>query len=206
MHRRDAYENDFDAFMKKWRAKDTTLRKAILTARTALPLLKTPGAVLHDCASLCIALGSDGLRGELTLLRAARAYAAFEGATIVTRAHLRQAPCHTACAAIRWTRRGQALASAALWPKPCRERPTVPIGACRDRFGRAGGGPGGGQGLWLRTRAGAARDRVTAALPAARRIHPGIDDTSLFGGVDLVATLANGQLVRSRGLLSETAP
>ena len=36
-------------------------------------MLKTPGAVLHDCAALCIALGSDGLRGELTLLRAARA-------------------------------------------------------------------------------------------------------------------------------------
>lgn len=89
MRRRDAYENDNAAFMKKWRAKDSALRKAILTARAALPGLKTPGAVLHDCASLCIALGSDGLRGELTLLRAARAQAAFEGAAAVTRAHLK---------------------------------------------------------------------------------------------------------------------
>jgi magnesium chelatase subunit I len=38
---------------------------------------------------LCIALGSDGLRGELTLLRAARAQAAFEGADTVGRAHLK---------------------------------------------------------------------------------------------------------------------
>jgi magnesium chelatase subunit I len=89
MRRRDAYENDHAAFMKKWRAKDAALRKAILAARAALPLLKTPGVVLHDCASLCIALGSDGLRGELTLLRAARAQAAYEGATTVTRAHLK---------------------------------------------------------------------------------------------------------------------
>lgn len=89
MRRRDAYENDNAAFMKKWRAKDSALRKSILTARAALPGLKTPGAVLHDCASLCIALGSDGLRGELTLLRAARAQAAFDGAKTVTRAHLR---------------------------------------------------------------------------------------------------------------------
>ena len=89
MRRRDAYENDNAAFMRKWRAKDSALRKAILTARAALPGLKTPGAVLHDCASLCIALGSDGLRGELTLLRAARAQAAYDGAAIVTRAHLR---------------------------------------------------------------------------------------------------------------------
>jgi len=89
MTRRDAYENDFDAFMAVWRAQDTALREAILTARVALKSLKTPGVVLHDCAALCIALGSDGLRGELTLLRAARAQAAYEGADTVTRAHLK---------------------------------------------------------------------------------------------------------------------
>ncbi len=66
--------------------------------------------------------------------------------------------------------------------------------------------PAGVKGLWLRSRASAVRDRVTAALPVARRVHPGIDDTSLFGGVDLAATLGSGQLVRSRGLLAETAP
>ncbi|MBM3614811.1 MAG: magnesium chelatase ATPase subunit I [Alphaproteobacteria bacterium] len=89
MRRRDAYENDNAAFMKKWRAKDSALRKVILAARGALPNLSTPGAVLHDCAALCIALGSDGLRGELTLLRAARAQAAFEGADKVSRQHLK---------------------------------------------------------------------------------------------------------------------
>jgi magnesium chelatase subunit I len=89
MRRRDAYENDNAAFMKKWRTKDSGLRKQILAARAALPNLKTPGVVMHDCAALCIALGSDGLRGELTLLRAARAQAAFEGADTVTRAHLK---------------------------------------------------------------------------------------------------------------------
>lgn len=89
IRRRDAYECDNAAFMKKWRAKDSALRKAILTARAALPGLKTPGVILHDCAALCIALGSDGLRGELTLLRAAKAQAAFEGVDTVNRAHLK---------------------------------------------------------------------------------------------------------------------
>ncbi|MGB8814060.1 MAG: magnesium chelatase ATPase subunit I [Paracoccaceae bacterium] len=89
MRRRDAYENDTASFMKKWRAKDSALRKAILSARSALPGLKTPGTVLHDCAALCIALGSDGLRGELTLLRAARAQAAYDGAQTVSRSHLK---------------------------------------------------------------------------------------------------------------------
>lgn len=66
--------------------------------------------------------------------------------------------------------------------------------------------PSGVKGLWLRARSSAVRDRVTAALPSARRIHPGVDDTALFGGVDLAATLAAGHLVSSAGLLATTAP
>ena len=89
IRRRDAYDRDREAFLKKWRAKDAALRRAILTAREGLAGLITPDQVLQDCAMLCIALGSDGLRGELTLLRAARALAAFERAQTVTRTHLR---------------------------------------------------------------------------------------------------------------------
>ena len=66
--------------------------------------------------------------------------------------------------------------------------------------------PAGAKGLWLRGRSSPVRDRVIAALPLARRVHPGIDDTALFGGVDLAATLAAGHLVRSAGLLAVSAP
>ena len=45
---------------------------------------------MTDASTLCMTLGSDGLRGELVLLRAARALAAFEGAKEVSRAHLRR--------------------------------------------------------------------------------------------------------------------
>jgi magnesium chelatase subunit I len=90
IRRRDAYESDHDAFMKRWRAQDTKLRKRILSAREGIRALGTPEATLIDCAELCVALGSDGLRGELTLLRAARALAAFEGDAEVTRKHLRR--------------------------------------------------------------------------------------------------------------------
>lgn len=89
MLRRDSYDSDHDRFMGTWRKEDATLRDRILAARAALAQMKTPNTVLHDCAALCIALGSDGLRGELTLLRAARAQAAFEGEGTVTRAHLK---------------------------------------------------------------------------------------------------------------------
>jgi magnesium chelatase subunit I len=50
----------------------------------------TPDAVLERAARLCIALGTDGLRGELTLLRAARALAAFDGAETIAADHLRR--------------------------------------------------------------------------------------------------------------------
>ena len=44
--------------------------------------------MLRDAAELCLAVGADGLRGELTLMRAARALAALEGAKAVNRKHL----------------------------------------------------------------------------------------------------------------------
>ncbi len=90
IRRRDAYETDRGRFLKRWRRQDTKLRKRILAARGTLKDVATPEQALIDCAELCVALGSDGLRGELTLLRAARALAAFDGADKVTRAHLRQ--------------------------------------------------------------------------------------------------------------------
>jgi magnesium chelatase subunit I len=91
MTRRDAYENDHGAFMGEWMPQDDALRARILAARGALSGLRTSNVALHDCASVCLALGSDGLRGELTLLRAARAIAAFDDAPEVTRDHIRRA-------------------------------------------------------------------------------------------------------------------
>ncbi|PWK61535.1 magnesium chelatase subunit D [Roseicyclus mahoneyensis] len=66
-------------------------------------------------------------------------------------------------------------------------------------------------GIWLRARVGPVRDRVQDALYAAlqghtlRRLHPGIGDDALFGGVDLSATLAEGRVVRTKGLLGQPA-
>ncbi|MDP1097758.1 hypothetical protein Q6288_27115, partial [Klebsiella quasipneumoniae] len=55
-----------------------------------LPSLTVGDAVLQRAAELCVAVGSDGLRGELTLMRAARALAALDGADEVTLTHLRE--------------------------------------------------------------------------------------------------------------------
>ncbi|SEL82814.1 protoporphyrin IX magnesium-chelatase [Roseovarius azorensis] len=90
IRRRDAYERDTADFMAHWQAEDARIRAAILAARENLRSITTPAEVLRDCATLCIAIGADGLRGELTLLRAARALAAYENVVAVTREHLTQ--------------------------------------------------------------------------------------------------------------------
>ena len=90
IRRRDAYERNADAFAKRYREDDAQIRGAILAARARLNKVKAGDEILGDCAELCLALGSDGLRGELTLLRAARALAAYDGKRKVTRAHLRR--------------------------------------------------------------------------------------------------------------------
>jgi magnesium chelatase subunit I len=90
IRRRDAYERDRDGFRAAWAPAEAALRDRIVAARARLSGVAAPNTALHDCAALCLALGSDGLRGELTLLRTARALAAFEGAAAIARDHLRR--------------------------------------------------------------------------------------------------------------------
>jgi magnesium chelatase subunit I len=89
VRRRDAFDRDPPAFLADWAEADAALRGRILAARDRLGQVEAPEAALRDCATLCVALGSDGLRGELTLLRTARALAAYEGGPAVDRALLR---------------------------------------------------------------------------------------------------------------------
>jgi len=90
VRRRDAYDSDPQKFAAQYAPSDAALREKIITARQNLPHITVPTEILELGAKLCLALGTDGLRGELTLLRAARSLAAYEGQTTVTAAHLRQ--------------------------------------------------------------------------------------------------------------------
>ena len=89
--RRDAFDRDPETFMARWRPADAEVRAQIEAARARLPKIKTPDAVLEAGSRLCMAIGADGLRGELTILRAARAIAALNGAASVSLAEVRQA-------------------------------------------------------------------------------------------------------------------
>ena len=87
--RRDAFERDPQAFRDQWEAANAALRERILRARELLGRSKVSDAMLRLCAQLCQQLGTDGLRAELTLLRATRAYAALNKQTTVKPEHLR---------------------------------------------------------------------------------------------------------------------
>jgi magnesium chelatase subunit I len=88
--RRDAFDRDADAFMTHWAKADAKIRRSIEKARGRLDGTTVSDEVLERAATLCAQLGTDGLRGELTLLRTSRALAAFEGADDVTLDHLRR--------------------------------------------------------------------------------------------------------------------
>lgn len=82
--RREEYERDPDAFLKKWSRKQSAARKRITSARALVGNVTVPDSLLAKMAELCSGLGTDGLRGELTLTRAAKAKAALNGRLAVT--------------------------------------------------------------------------------------------------------------------------
>ena len=90
VRRRDAFERGPEAFVAHWAAEDEKVRKRLVAGRKRLPDVQVPDSVLERAAELCMKLGTDGLRGELTLMRAARALAALDGEAVVGDTQLRR--------------------------------------------------------------------------------------------------------------------
>lgn len=88
--RRRDFDDNPDAFMKKYSREQKKLQRKIQQAKDLLPEVTMDDKVLTDIARLCMNLGIDGHRGELTITRTAHAYAAFRGTTEVTMEHVRE--------------------------------------------------------------------------------------------------------------------
>lgn len=84
IRRRDAFEADPDVFCQSYARKDAAIRNQVVKARKILRDVDIPDDVLTRMSQLCMALGIDGMRGELTLMRACRASAALAGRDTVT--------------------------------------------------------------------------------------------------------------------------
>jgi len=88
--RRTKFDEKEKDFLDFWEKEDSKLRRRIIRARKKLLDIKVSNNILENCAKLCLALGSDGLRGELTLIRASKAQASFENKDSVEVQHLRK--------------------------------------------------------------------------------------------------------------------
>jgi magnesium chelatase subunit I len=77
--RRLAFEHDPKAFVDAYASEERRVSGLLRDARHRLRDVATPDAIVDRAAMICQALETDGLRGELTLIKAARAAASLEG-------------------------------------------------------------------------------------------------------------------------------
>jgi len=86
VRRRLAYEANDEAFVAAWRKADADEAESVQRARELLPQVVLPAALLRSLIERCLAARVEGLRADLTLSRAACAWAAYQGRTEVTAA------------------------------------------------------------------------------------------------------------------------
>lgn len=89
VRRRDRFERDPNAFQAEWTDQENELRTRIEKAQKKVQSIEASEDILRKASEICISLGADGLRGELTLIRAARAKAALDDHDTITMDHLK---------------------------------------------------------------------------------------------------------------------
>jgi magnesium chelatase subunit I len=77
-------------FVMQWKKEEARVRRRVVAARERLSSIAVPDKALERAAQLCMSLGADGLRGELTMIRAARALASLDGQDTVGDSQLRR--------------------------------------------------------------------------------------------------------------------
>ena len=84
IRRRIAYERDPDSFAAAYADAQERLRAQIIEARDRIASVEVPDAALDLAAQISLALGVDGHRADITLIKAGIAHAALVGRTTVT--------------------------------------------------------------------------------------------------------------------------
>ncbi|WP_095170369.1 ATP-binding protein [Pseudomonas sp. Irchel 3H3] len=83
IRRRLDFDSDPQAFCAQWEAAQLALRERCQQARRLLSEIALDDQALAQITERCFAAGVDGLRADLVWLRAARAHAAWRGATAI---------------------------------------------------------------------------------------------------------------------------
>ncbi|MCI8539305.1 MAG: AAA domain-containing protein [Oscillospiraceae bacterium] len=90
IRRRMDYETGPAAFCAKWSREEREWKEKIRLAQRGLSAVEIPDSLYLDAAKTGAALQVDGHRADITLLKAARTLAAFEGEPAARRDHLIQ--------------------------------------------------------------------------------------------------------------------
>jgi len=90
VRRRDAYDRDRTRFVRQWDPEQERLRARITRARKIIDGVTIDDESIRIVAELCHRLKIDGHRGELTIVRAARALAALEARRLVDQDDIRR--------------------------------------------------------------------------------------------------------------------
>lgn len=91
LRRREEFDIDPIQFMGKWKAEQDKLTKQLRDSRILLSEIRVPEILLRKIALLTTEACCAGHRGELALLRTARALAALDGCTAVRDEHVQEA-------------------------------------------------------------------------------------------------------------------
>jgi len=86
--RRISFDQDSAQFSLEFKEKQTTLKQRIVRAQRSVANVAVSDNIQINIATLCHEAGVDGLRADITLTRAAKAYAAFHGNTDVSELHV----------------------------------------------------------------------------------------------------------------------
>jgi magnesium chelatase subunit D len=88
VRRRLAFEADADAFAARWSGAERATAEQIVRAQQLLPDVCIADDLLQAVSERCLAAHVEGLRADLTLCRAACAWAAYQGRTSVEAADI----------------------------------------------------------------------------------------------------------------------
>ncbi|ROR03121.1 magnesium chelatase subunit D family protein [Desulfosoma caldarium] len=82
--RRLAFEADPEGFRSRWAAQDRALAQRIRSAQESLHRIALTEELLELASRIAMAMGTDGHRADIAMIKAARAHAALEGRSAVT--------------------------------------------------------------------------------------------------------------------------
>lgn len=91
IRRRLSYERDPEGFLQAWKPREEEEARRITEAQARLDHVDVSDECIMKAARISIALGVDGHRSDITLVKAAAAYAALEGRLSAGTEDLRQA-------------------------------------------------------------------------------------------------------------------